>query len=71
MTKDTYLAPQSGLFKKSTLRRASGIVEVSTGPVSPSKSIQLRIVKEIEPGAVGLFPIGAVMTLQTGGDVKC
>ena len=47
------------------------IVEVPTGPVSPSRSIRLRIAKEIEPGAVGLFLIGAVMTLQTGGDVKC
>jgi hypothetical protein len=30
----------------------------------------LRIAKEIEPEAVGLFLIGAVMTLQTGSDVK-
>ena len=56
---------------KNTLRPVSGvIVEVATGSVSPSRSIGLRIAKEIEPGAVGLFLIGAVMTLQTGGDVK-
>ena len=53
MTRDVYLALQRGLLKK-TLRPASGvIVEVPTGSVSPSRSIGLRIAKEIEPGPSG------------------
>jgi hypothetical protein len=70
MTKDAYLALQPDCSKRTLLRASGVIVEVPTSPISPSRSIGLRIAKEIEPETVGLFLIGAVMTLQTGSDVK-